>query len=237
MVMIGHASINENGKVSGGQAGDQTGKEVCTRSWWDGQWNVLLRPSEQYAEKMAKACEAGCLNNNIGYSQPQRNSLHNNAKLIGYDLSKVGKSECDCSSYMTVCAIAAGINALEYTGNAPTTSTMRRVFKATNQFAVLTDAKYLRKDKYLKRGDILVREGHHTVMVLSDGEEAKKDKLPADLVGADVRTVSAVNLNARASKMGSKLFILNAGESVKVVEEKDGWCRIEAWVSSSYLVK
>lgn len=30
-VLIGHASISENGTVNG-SAGDQTGKEVCTRT-------------------------------------------------------------------------------------------------------------------------------------------------------------------------------------------------------------
>ena len=33
MIRLAHASIDENGKVSGGAAGDQTGKEVCIRSW------------------------------------------------------------------------------------------------------------------------------------------------------------------------------------------------------------
>ena len=34
-VMIGHASIDENGKARGGVAGDQTKREVCTRTWYD----------------------------------------------------------------------------------------------------------------------------------------------------------------------------------------------------------
>ena len=33
-VLIGHASINEKGKVTGGKKGDQTGKEVCIRTWY-----------------------------------------------------------------------------------------------------------------------------------------------------------------------------------------------------------
>ena len=32
MIKIGHASIDENGKITGGKAGDQTGKEVCIRN-------------------------------------------------------------------------------------------------------------------------------------------------------------------------------------------------------------
>ena len=44
-VIIGHSSIDENGKISGGKAGDQTTKEVCTRSFYmhSKGW-VVLRP-------------------------------------------------------------------------------------------------------------------------------------------------------------------------------------------------
>ena len=235
-VKIGHASIGEGGKGRNGQFGDQTGKEVCIRDWYNNNWNVLLRPAEQYANGIAEACEAGCANDNIGYDMNQRNTLHVEAKKVGYDLSKVGPCETDCSEFATVCSIAGGITELEHIGNAPTTRTMKNVFKATNKFTVITEPKYLTGYQYLKRGDILLKEGSHTVIVLSDGEKAK-DSIPADLIGKDIRKVTALNLNARISPMGSKLFLLHAGDSVNVTGEKDGWCRIEAWVSNQYLVK
>ena len=34
-VMIGHASIDENGRITGGAAGDQSGTEVCKRTWYN----------------------------------------------------------------------------------------------------------------------------------------------------------------------------------------------------------
>lgn len=172
-VKIGHASIDEYGKARGGNAGDQTAKEVCTSNWYASGWTVLLRPkSEAIAEKMAKACEAGCANSKIGYDQNQRNTLRTQAKAAGWDLSKIAVAcETDCSAFMTVCAEAAGVNvASAYTsGNAPTTSNMRAKFKATGAFEVLTDKKYLTSSEHLKRGDILVKEPGHTIMVLSDG--------------------------------------------------------------------
>lgn len=58
-----------------------------------------------------------------------------------------------------------------------------------------------------------------------------------DMKGKDIRKVTATKLNARLSPMGTKLFMLDGGELVNVVDEKDGWCRIEAWVSNQYLVK
>lgn len=175
-VKIGHASIDERGKVNSGSAGDQTGREVCTRSWYNKGWSVLLRPkSATVAEKMAKACEAGCANTKIGYDQYQRNTLRTQAKAAGWDLSKITKTcETDCSAFMTVCAEAAGIDVSGcYTsGNAPTTFNMRAKFKATGAFEVLTDSKYLTSPDYLKRGDVLVYEKGHTVMVLSNGSKA-----------------------------------------------------------------
>lgn len=169
-IKIGHSSIDENGKISGGVAGDQNGKEICTRAWYSKEWNVLLRPkSSDLAEKSAKACEAGCANSKIGYDQNQRNTLNTQAKAVGYELSKIAKAcECDCSAFMHVCAIAGGAN-LSYGSNGYTTRTMVAAFVKSGDYEKLTDSKYLTSDKYLRRGDILVKEGSHTVMVLENG--------------------------------------------------------------------
>lgn len=40
---IVHASINENGEVTGGQSGDQTGNEICIRSYYNKPWTYVLR--------------------------------------------------------------------------------------------------------------------------------------------------------------------------------------------------
>lgn len=169
-IKIGHASIDENRKIKGGSAGDQTKKEVCTRSWYTTGWDCVLRPkTKELAEKSAKACEKGCANNKIGYDQNQRNSLNTQAKKVGYDLSKITtKCETDCSAFMTVCAIAGGAN-INYGSNAPTTSTMKARFLESGDYELIIASKYLTSDKYLKRGDILVKTGSHTVMALENG--------------------------------------------------------------------
>lgn len=173
-IKIGHASISENGTVNG-KAGDSTKKEVCIREWYAKGWNVVLRPnSSKIAEDSAKACEDGCKNDNIGYSQATRNTAHTEAKKVGYNLSKIKvKCNTDCSAFMTLCALSAGVKELEYTSNAPTTSTMKNAFKNTGKYTALTDKKYLTSDTYLKRGDILVKEGSHTVMALENGSKVK----------------------------------------------------------------
>ena len=85
---IGHASIDEHGKISGGNAGDQTGKEVCIRSYYSRNWTYVLRCKDsKIAEKMAIACEQGCNNNNIGYDQSQRNTLRKYAEIAERSIS------------------------------------------------------------------------------------------------------------------------------------------------------
>lgn len=177
-VKIGHASIDENGNASGGTAGDQTGKEVVTRDWYNKPWNVLLRPKNALvAELSARACEAACANPNIGYDQGGRNTLYSKAKALDFDLSAVGACECDCSSLMHVCAIAGGAK-LEYGSNGYTTRTMVSAFVKTGDYEKLTDSIYLTSDKHLKRGDILVKEGSHTVMVLENGSAVVNESVP-----------------------------------------------------------
>ena len=40
---IVHASSNENGGAIGGKTGDQTGYEICTRSYYNSPWDCILR--------------------------------------------------------------------------------------------------------------------------------------------------------------------------------------------------
>ena len=171
-IKIGHASKDERGGISGGVAGDQTGKEVCIRNWYNGQWDFVARPRrKEVAEAAARACEDACKNPFVGYGQGQRNSLRDEARKVVYNLSMVAMPcETDCSAFMGVCVEAAGVKIPN--GNGPTTRTLRRVLEATGEFEILTDEKYLTSDKHLKRGDIPCREGYHTVMVLEDGADA-----------------------------------------------------------------
>lgn len=98
-IRIGHASISENGSVNGAK-GDSTGKEVCVREWYAKPWDfVAIHPEAAVREKHAQAVEAACRNDNIGYGQGDRNTLNTLAKSVNYDLSKVGKCNCDCSSF------------------------------------------------------------------------------------------------------------------------------------------
>ena len=166
-VKIGHASIDENRTAKGGAAGDQTTKEVCTRSWYNKPWTSVIRPKDSAkAEKIAKAMEQACANDNIGYDQSQRTTLYALAKAVNWDISKIdSRCECDCSALVAVCVNAAGIAVSKdiYTGNEKT------ALANTGAFTVLTDSKYISKSDYLKRGDILLGVGH-TAIVLTNGD-------------------------------------------------------------------
>lgn len=169
-IKIGHASSDEKGKYSGGQAGDQTGREVCIREWYNRPWNKVVRPKSAFvAAGIVRACAAACSNNKIGYDQNQRTTLYTKAKAAGWDISSITAAcECDCSSLVAVCVNAAGVEVSKdiYTGN------MVAALKATGQFEVFTADKYLNSDIYLQAGDVLVYEGHHTAMALEYGAAA-----------------------------------------------------------------
>lgn len=174
-VRIGQASLGETG-AHGQQAGNQTGRELNFARWYGGSWLGVLRFRDAVkAELAAQACEAGVNNRNIGYDQDGRNTAYKAAEAVGWDLAAIAKPvETDCSAFMMLCAIAAGVDALKDTyrkqGNSCTTYCMMRDFPATGEFELLTDRKYLTSDAYLRRGDILVSSGH-TVMVLENGEQ------------------------------------------------------------------
>lgn len=197
-IRIGHASRDENSKARGGNAGDQTGKEVCIRNWYSGGWEFLARAKDEtISEKIAAACEAGCGNNSIGYDQNQRNTLNTQARAVDYDLSKIETAcETDCSAFVSVCVQAAGVG-LGYTnGNAPTTRTLKSALNATDAFDILTGSGYLNDSSNLRRGDILVKAGSHCVIVLDDGENATvaADTFPLLKKGCSGRTVQALQI-------------------------------------------
>ncbi len=51
-----HASINEKGAITGGQTGDQTGREICVRSYYNHPWDCVLRYTRD--DEVEKASES-----------------------------------------------------------------------------------------------------------------------------------------------------------------------------------
>lgn len=170
-VKVGSARLDEHGNIGGGQAGDQTGKEVSTQDWYlhEYGWRVFRAKDPAKAEKIAQDMQYACDNNNIGYDQWQNTTLYEAAKPYDFNCSKVKvPCETDCSRLVRICVLYAGIQVREFN-----TATEPEALLATGQFEELTGTKYTNSSDYLKRGDILdTRRQGHTVVVLSNGSKA-----------------------------------------------------------------
>lgn len=175
--MISNCGHDENGKYSGGSAGDQTGTEWQVIAWYNRPWNVALRFEDQsVAEKIAELARKAAQNNLIGYDQGQRGTYWQHLKASNYDPAQITIAcEADCSS-----GVAANVKAVGYLLNIQKlkdvssdcyTGNLRAALKAAGA-KELTDSKYLTSDAYLLPGDILLYEGHHTATNLDIGSKA-----------------------------------------------------------------
>lgn len=179
-VKIGSARIDERGKTTGGKAGDQTGIEVSTQSWYKHSkgWRTFRARDARVADKIAEAMELACACKRIGYDQNQRNTLYNAIKDKGFDIRKLDVDvETDCSALVRVCLAYAGIMVSDFN-----TSSEAARLGACPDLVELTESKYNTKSDYLQRGDIQVTKTKgHTVVVLSSGPKAEGwgDMVPA----------------------------------------------------------
>lgn len=205
-IRIGHASISENGTVNGAK-GDQTKKEVCIRDWYNKPWDYMaIHPNASVREKHAAAVEAACKNDNIGYSQygsDNRNTLNTLAKKVGYDLSKVGKCNCDCSSLQNVAAVASGSGAT-YGSNGWTTSTMKAALQKLG-YKIITASEYLSSSAYCVRGAIYVKASSHTVCGLDNGASYKKTLKKAGISAGSSTDKTSSHAASTSSALSSKL--------------------------------
>ncbi len=178
-IKIGHASIDERGKIAGGNSGDQTGKEVCIRSWYNKAWNIYLECLDRVmADNAAKFMVQICTDDNYGYDQVERWTGYNAIKKNGSKVSGA-TGEFDCSSLIITCYIMAGLKISPdgYTGN------LKAKLLATGKFKLYSDAPHLTSDKYAKRGGIYLKEGSHVVMALEDGSRPVNPyKEPAETI-------------------------------------------------------
>lgn len=209
-VKIGHASISEKGSVNGTK-GDQTAREVYIRDWYSKPWDYMaIHPDAKVRERHAKAVEAGCANNNIGYGQGDRNTLNTEAKKVGYDLSKI-KTKCntDCSEFMNVCAVASGAPGVTHAANGWTTVTMQAPLKKAG-YKIITAKAYLQSADYCVRGAIYVKAGSHTVCGLTNGTKAEKTLAAAGLSKKSAGSISPAG--------GAKYYKKYAGTSPSLVD-------------------
>ena len=253
-VLIGHATYNENGTVTGGTAGDQTGGEVCTWAWYNKPWDYMaIYPDANVREKHAACCEAACANDKIGYDQTTRNTLQTQAKAVNYDYSKITTAcACDCSAFQNSLAVASGSGAT-YGSNGWTTSNMKTALTNLG-YIIITDTTYLTSADYCVRGAIYVKAGAHTVCGLTNGSKASKTLEKAGIStstssssssssssvpnysGTGIGTAvakTAMNIRTSANTSGTICGTISKGTAVEVLEVlSTGWYKI-VWAGTS----
>lgn len=218
-VMIAHASLGENGKVKGGQAADQTGKEVCIRSWYNKPWNCVIRFTDaSMREKIARCMENAANNNHIGYDQNQRNTLLTKARKYNYDVSKVNEDcETDCSALVSVACMYAGIpeSMLTLNGNCATTRTLRPILKASGEVEIYTTPLYVSKSDKLMRGDILLKEGAHVAVVVKGNDLKGLDDIAREVIAGKWGTGATRKQLLRAAGYNPSMVQARVNEMLK----------------------
>lgn len=223
-VVFGSARIDEHGKIKGGAAGDQTGKEVSTQAYYTSSkgWVGLRAYNSTVADKLAEAMLEACNNNNIGYDQNQRTGVITALLKYGSLKAIAVNTEADCSSLVRACVIqATGIDPGNFT-----TAAEKAVLLKTGLFR---EVKITKADD-CRTGDILVTKVKgHTVIVTS---------APAPLLGRKaIVTASALHVRKGPAKTYAHVRYLHKGDLVTVYDEVSGWGRIgtNEWVSLKYL--
>ena len=191
-VLIGSARSDERGKATGGKAGDQkSGKEVSTQSWYKHSkgWRVLRCVIPEARPLIAEAMQMACNNNQIGYDQYQRLTLHDNVKPFNFDPSKTTKAvETDCSALVRDCVLYA-LRKLGRNQDIPNfiTSNEASVLLATGLFEELKGSVYTEDDDKLMAGDLLVtRTKGHTVACITNGSNPGIVIGPAPFLGSRI---------------------------------------------------
>lgn len=243
-VYLGNAWGDEHGHASGGEAGDQTGKELRIQPWYLNKkgWRVFRPKSYEVARKLADDMRAACNNPAIGYDQKQRNTLYTVADQVGFDCAKVDKPcECDCSSLVRVCLAYAGIK----TGNFNTASEPS-VLKKTGAFDEMIGPEYTDESGWLKTGDILVTTVKgHTAIVLNNGDhvdprppEPPEPEPPEPPVTKQFVAVIGKSVRVRQGDgiLSKSLGIVHKGDLLPFVDiAPSGWYQIKYNADMAYI--
>lgn len=248
-VYIGNAVGDEHGKARGGEAGDQTGKELRIQPWYLNKkgWRVFRPKSPETAQKLVYDMKAACENSNIGYDQSQRNTLYNASKPYGFDCAQVDTPcECDCSSLVRVCVLYSGIKVNDFN----TTSEPARLL-ATGEFEEMVGEEYTDSPNKLSAGMILcTKVKGHTAIVLNDGPDAEPYPDPPvppepdpptppepPVVAYKVLVIGrSVNVRDSDSKAGKVLFTAHKGNRFDLIDfAPSGWYHIETYKGPGYI--
>ncbi len=227
-VKLGQANCGEGGKLRGCRAGDQSGKEVAISGWqYSGSssssfhWVYVFRAKDpEVGRKLADSMKAAAANGCVGYDQntPDRFSLYDEAKKVGWDISAVSNNcETTCASVVSVCCNAAGISTprMLYSG------IVYKELMATGAFDCYTSGSYTASPANLLPGDILCNPKRHTAMVVESPNPFVYEVNYSDDAGKDqtdyAEEGSTISLNLNN---GEEAVALTADSSIDLEEYK-----------------
>ena len=197
-IMVGSARIDENGKLSGGAAGDQTGTEVSTQTYYlhSKGW-YLLRPKDvSVANAIAKAMQNACDNNNIGYCQGHRTTVITQLQKYGSMAAIPEKTEADCSSLVRGCCIEAGFDPGNF-NTANEASCLENTGRFENKVSVTSSTT-------LHDGDVLVTKTKgHTVVVVSGNPRSGSSTGSANVTSGNSGNALIKKMQSAKSKSSS----------------------------------
>ena len=237
-IIFGSARIDENGNIAGGAAGDQTGSEVSTQSYYmhSKGWYCLRPKDATVASKIATAMKQACSNSHIGYDQNQRNTCWSKLKKYGTLGAIAENCETDCSALVRCCIYqATGRDVGDmYTGNLASNLENSGLFNS--RFSVSSEAQ-------LYNGDVLVTKSTgHTVVVVSgrarsgsssgssstSSTSSSTSSTSSSWKATGTATCADNGVNVRATPAGTILGQLNKGNRFEVDGKKSGdWVHIK----------
>lgn len=227
-VIIGSARIDENGKIKGGKAGDNNGREVSTQKYYNSSkgWVGLRAKDSRVAAKLAAAMLEACNNDNIGYDQNQRTGVITELRKVGSLIDIKVKTEADCSSLVRACVIqATGIDPGNFN-----TATEKKMLLATGLFEEVA----INKAPDCITGDVLVTKTKgHTVIVT----KGAADIFFEPIVSHGSVTASALHVRRGPSTKYAHVRYLHKGDKVTIFAKIDGWAKIgtDEYASMKYI--
>lgn len=181
--MIAHALDNESGGNTGGFPGEQRGFELCTCKWYDysvgGGWIAIYRLNDtEKAEGVAQWMEDAVANGYLGYNQnrTRRKEFFDHIAAYDFDVSKVCDNiATDCGglvytaiySQFRIAATNAETDLLGQTIYGIPTTGLFDAYLMNDIADVVkyTDEAHLMNSGDLKRGDIMLADGHVAVWI------------------------------------------------------------------------
>lgn len=215
-IYMGEARHDENGKITGGVAGDQTKDEVMVAEYRNEFTKIYRAKDKLKAVGIAESMLDACGNDNIGYSQGSETGSGRYSLWLqmqkGKKIADVSvPCATDCSQLVADICIENGINISPYM----TTRNEHDILMQTGLF----DCYDLTDLSQLKIGDIVWRTGHTAVVVMIDSEPSKTPKF----VGVATARTTVYEEPSKTSRPHPSWNSLGVGNLVEVCDEVAGF--------------